>query len=196
MSQYESLHGQRVVVLFAYASIIWIRSRVSSQPPRSRTVAPLRVTHKGSEKYQSSHPSYRKPRATYIQLRDATLDRNNNSEPTTYRYDAMSGKSDFHVDISKSPRGEFLFSTWGRKNSLEESNETSEEMNDAYVENKKYPRGDLKFPTWILVFGSYIATLLSLLAIRTLSEGGAERGPSSLAFWLCGCRALRRHCAG
>ena len=50
VSQYESLHGQRVVVLFAYASIIWIRSRVSSQPPCSRTAAPLRVTHKGSEK--------------------------------------------------------------------------------------------------------------------------------------------------
>jgi len=47
----------------------------------------------------------------------------------------MSGKSDFHVDISKSPRGEFLFSTWGIKNSSEESNETSEEMNDAHVEN-------------------------------------------------------------
>lgn len=57
VSQYESLHGQRVVVLFAYASIIWIRSRVSSQPPCSRTVAPLRVTHKGSKKYQSSQPS-------------------------------------------------------------------------------------------------------------------------------------------
>ena len=56
VSQYESLHGQRVVVLFAYASIIWIRSRVSSQPPCSRTVAPLRVAHKGSEKYQSSQP--------------------------------------------------------------------------------------------------------------------------------------------
>ena len=61
----------------------------------------------------------------------------------------MSVKSDFHVDISKSPGGEFLFSTWGRKNSSEESNETSEEMNDAHVENKKYPRGDLRFPTWI-----------------------------------------------
>ena len=57
VSQYESLHGQRVVVLFAYASIIWIRSRVSSQPPCSRTVAPLRVAHKGSKKYQSSQPS-------------------------------------------------------------------------------------------------------------------------------------------
>ena len=42
-------------------------------------------------------------------------------------------------------------------------------MNDAHVENKKYPRGDFRFPTWILVFGSYIATLLSFLAIRTLS---------------------------
>ena len=58
-------------------------------------------------------------------------------------------KGILHVDISKSPRGEFLFSTWGRKNSSEESNETSEEMNHAHVENKKYPRGDLRFPTWI-----------------------------------------------
>ena len=64
----------------------------------------------------------------------------------------MSGKTDFHVDISKYPGGEFLFSTWGRKNSSEESNETSEEMNDAHVENKKYPRGDLRFSTWIVLF--------------------------------------------
>ena len=74
----------------------------------------------------------------------------NNLEPTTCRYGAVSGKKRIlHVDILKYPRGEFLFSTWGRKNSSEESNETSEEMNDAHVENKKYPRGDLKFPTWI-----------------------------------------------
>ena len=58
----------------------------------------------------------------------------------------MSGKSDLHVDISKSPRGYFLFSTWGRKNSSEESNETSEEMNDAHVEKEKYPRGDCPLP--------------------------------------------------
>ena len=58
-------------------------------------------------------------------------------------------KSDLHVDISKYPRGEFLFSSWGRKNSSEESNETSEELNDAHEENKKYPRGDLRFSTWI-----------------------------------------------
>ncbi len=68
--------------------------------------------------------------------------RYNNLELTTYRNGAVSGKSDFHVDISKSPRGEFLF-----------PNETSEEMNDAHVENKKYPRGDLRFPTWIFEKG-------------------------------------------
>ena len=34
------------------------------------------------------------------------------------------------------------------KNSSEESNETSEEMNDAHVEKEKYPRGDLRFSTW------------------------------------------------
>ena len=77
----------------------------------------------------------------------------NSSESTTYRYGTMSGKTVFHVDISKSPRGEFLFSTWGRKNSSEESNETSEELNDAHVENKKYPRGDLRFSTWIFEKG-------------------------------------------
>ena len=65
----------------------------------------------------------------------------------------MSEKTDFHVDISKFPRGEFLFSTWGRKNSSEESNETSEEFFDAHVENKKYPRGDLRFSTWIFEKG-------------------------------------------
>ena len=80
----------------------------------------------------------------------------NNLEPTAYRNDIVSGKSDFHVDISKSPRGEFLFSTWGRKNSSEESNETSEEMNDAHVENKKYPRGDFRFSTWIFEKGGYL----------------------------------------
>ena len=75
--------------------------------------------------------------------------RHNNLDLATYRNGVVSGKSDFHVDISKFPRGEFLFSTWGRKNSSEESNETSEEMNNAHVENKKYPRGDLRFSTWI-----------------------------------------------
>ena len=40
----------------------------------------------------------------------------------------MSEKIDFHVDISKYSGGEFLFSTWGIKNSSEESNETSEEI--------------------------------------------------------------------
>ena len=38
---------------------------------------------------------------------NSTLDRYNNLEPTTYRYGAVLGKSDFHVDISKYPRGEF-----------------------------------------------------------------------------------------
>ena len=65
--------------------------------------------------------------------------------------DTVLEKSDFHLDIY--PGGEFLFSTWGRKNSSEESNETSEEMNDAHVENKKYPRGDLRFSTWIFEKG-------------------------------------------
>ena len=37
---------------------------------------------------------------------------------------------------------------------------------------------------------------ISLRAVRMLSAGGAERGTSSLAFWSCGCRALRRYCAG
>ena len=57
----------------------------------------------------------------------------------------MSGKTDFHLENLKYPGGEFLFSTWGIKNSSEESNETSEEMNDAHMENKKYPRGDVLF---------------------------------------------------
>ncbi|WP_308556205.1 hypothetical protein, partial [uncultured Porphyromonas sp.] len=78
---------------------------------------------------------------------NSTPARYDNLESTTYRYGAVSGKTDFHVDISKYPGGEFLFSTWGRKNSSEESNETSEEMNHAHVENKKYPRGDLRFST-------------------------------------------------
>ncbi len=77
----------------------------------------------------------------------------NNLEPTTYRCGTVSGKTDFHVEILKYPGGEFLFSTWGRKNSSEESNETSEEMNHAHVENKKYPRGDLRFSTWIFEKG-------------------------------------------
>ena len=32
-----------------------------------------------------------------------------NLEIVTYQNGAVSGKSDFHVDILKSPRGEFLF---------------------------------------------------------------------------------------
>ena len=36
---------------------------------------------------------------------NSTSVRYNNLEPTTYRNGAMSGKTDFHVDISKSPRG-------------------------------------------------------------------------------------------
>ena len=88
-------------------------------------------------------------------LRQPGLTHYNNLDTATYRYGAVSRKSDFHVDISKCPRGEFLFSTWRRKNSSEESNETSEEMNDAHVENKKYPRGDLRFSTWIFAKGGY-----------------------------------------
>ena len=84
---------------------------------------------------------------------NSTPTRNNNLEKATCRHGAVSEKVDFHVDISKSPGGEFLFSTWGRKNSSEESNETSEELNDAHVENKKYPRGDLRFFTWIFENG-------------------------------------------
>ena len=42
---------------------------------------------------------------------DRRSTRYNNLDPTTYRYGAMSKKSDFHVDISKYPGGEFLFST-------------------------------------------------------------------------------------
>ena len=38
-----------------------------------------------------------------------TLTRYNNLELTTHRNGVVSGKSDFHVDISKSPRGECLF---------------------------------------------------------------------------------------
>ncbi len=37
---------------------------------------------------------------------NSTLDRYNNLELTTHRNGVVSGKSDFHVDISKSPRGE------------------------------------------------------------------------------------------
>ena len=84
---------------------------------------------------------------------NSTPARYNNLEPTTYRYGAVSGESDFHVDISKYPRGEFLFSTWASKNSSEGSNETSEEMNDAHVENKNSPRGNLRFSTWIFEKG-------------------------------------------
>uniref|UniRef100_UPI00248E7152 hypothetical protein n=2 Tax=Porphyromonas asaccharolytica TaxID=28123 RepID=UPI00248E7152 len=56
-----------------------------------------------------------------------------------------------HVGISKYPRGKGKFSTWGRNETSEESNDMSEEFFLAYVENKKYPRGDLKISTWIFV---------------------------------------------
>ena len=80
----------------------------------------------------------------------------------------MSGKTDFHVDISKYPGGEFLFSTWGRKNS-------SEELIDAHVENKKHPRGDLRFPTWIFEKGRNRTN--SLVKICKATEGELHRNP-------------------
>ena len=36
---------------------------------------------------------------------NSPLARYNNLDPTTYRYGSVLGKSDFHVDISKCPRG-------------------------------------------------------------------------------------------
>ena len=52
-----------------------------------------------------------------------------------------------HVGNVKSLRRYFLFPTWGRKISSEESNETSEEMIRLHVENVFPPRGDLRFAT-------------------------------------------------
>ena len=67
--------------------------------------------------------------------------RYNNLDPATYRYGAVSGKSDFHMDISKFPRGKekippkfhlilpkfhfippkfYFASTWKKKNIHEE----------------------------------------------------------------------------
>ena len=46
-------------------------------------------------------------------------------------------KGDPYVGILNSPREKRKFSTWARKNSSEESNETSEEMFLPHVENKK-----------------------------------------------------------
>ncbi|WP_308556553.1 hypothetical protein, partial [uncultured Porphyromonas sp.] len=40
---------------------------------------------------------------------NSTLGSYNNLESATYQNGVVSGKTDFHVDISKSPRGEFLF---------------------------------------------------------------------------------------
>ena len=45
------------------------------------------------------------PRSNSSGASDWRLARNNNLELETYRYGAVPGKSDFHVDISKSPRG-------------------------------------------------------------------------------------------
>ena len=42
-------------------------------------------------------------------LRQPGLTHYNNLDTATYRYGAVSGKTDFHVDISKYPGGEFLF---------------------------------------------------------------------------------------
>ena len=102
-----------------------------------------------------AHVSLLKKRLWYVShlWGNSTTTRYNNLEQPTYRNGIVSGKTDFHVDISKYPGGEFFFSTWGRKNSSKESNETSEKMNDAHVENKKYPRGDLRFSTWIFEKG-------------------------------------------
>ena len=54
----------------------------------------------------------------------------------------------------KSPRGYFLFPTWARNKTSEESNETSEETNEtseeffiSHVGISKYPSGNQFFPT-------------------------------------------------
>ena len=44
--------------------------------------------------------------ASVLAGKKSTPTRYNNLDLTTYRNDTVSGKSDFHVDISKSPRGE------------------------------------------------------------------------------------------
>ena len=56
------------------------------------------------------------------------------------------------VEKSKSSRSYFLFSTWGRKISSEESNETSEESKRLHVENVFSLRGYLRIATWISDF--------------------------------------------
>ena len=70
----------------------------------------------------------------------------------------MSIQNDSHVESLKSPRGYFLFSTWGRKNtsevsfdSSEVSFDSSEEFFLAYVENFPFPREYLRFSTWGLL---------------------------------------------
>ena len=65
-----------------------------------------------------------------------------NTFPTVYFFQE---EDSLHGGDSKFLGGDFLFSTWARKNSSEESNETSEESNDkseefffASVENKNF----------------------------------------------------------
>ena len=64
------------------------------------------------------------------------------SRGDTYRYSSLTSHSiaTWRFDIAHMDF--FLFSTWGRKISSEESNETSEGMILAYVENIFSPRGD------------------------------------------------------
>ena len=54
---------------------------------------------------------------------------------------------DLYVVNLQSPRREEKFSTYGRNETSEESNETAEEIFSAYVEIEKKSRGNLRFPT-------------------------------------------------
>ena len=49
----------------------------------------------------------------------------------------------------QSSRGYFLFFTWARNETSEESNETSEESKRLHVENLFSLRGDFRFSTWV-----------------------------------------------
>ena len=96
----------------------------------------------------------------------------------------MSVKSDFHVGISKSPRGCFFFPTWGRFDSSEVSFHSSEvsfhsseEFFIPHVGISKSPRGDHFFPAMVPFRYVVSSKLLRLLQKSTVSQSCKQDCP-------------------
>ena len=116
-------------------------------------------------------------------------------------------KKQSHLGNSKSPRGCFSFSTWGRKNSSEisfHSSEVSFHSSEvlflAYVENFYFLRRNLRFATWIYLHAANITSSQLLRFWESRGRGDAlyiMSSSTSLLLVCCSCvvpdRAIRMH---